>query len=204
MPESIEHKILKKIKKARRGTLFFPDSFAGIATSKTAGKALERLVHSGELVRVATGIYTRPKEDPVIGIVFPDIDEISSALARRDKARIVPTGNYALYKLGLTSQVPLNAVFYTDGSARKVTIGKQVITFKRASARNVAAKGEVSKLAIQALRTIGKDNATPKLIMKIRTLLEKEKEWHLQHDLKLAPAWIRKLLKTYDKRENNG
>ena len=136
--------------------------------------------------------------------MYPDIDEISSALARRDKARIVPTGNYALYKLGLTSQVPLNAVFYTDGSARKVTIGKQVITFKRASARNVAAKGEVSKLAIQALRTIGKDNATPKLIMKIRTLLEKEKEWHLQHDLKLAPAWIRKLLKTYDKRENNG
>lgn len=196
MSESIEHKILKKIKKASRGALFFPDSFAGISISKTAGKALERLVHSGELVRVATGIYTRPKEDPVIGTVFPDIDEISSALARRDKARIVPTGNYALYKLGLTSQVPLNAVFYTDGSARKVTIGKQVITFKRASAKNVAAKGEISKLAIQALRTIGKDEVTAEQIVKIRALLEKEKEWHLQHDLKLAPVWIRKLLKS--------
>ncbi|MBP3192969.1 DUF6088 family protein [Natronogracilivirga saccharolytica] len=194
MTESIHYKILRKIKKARRGALFFPDSFTGIATPKTAAKTLERLVQSGELVRVAKGIYTRPRIDPVIGVTYPDIEEISSALARRDKARIVSTGSYALYKLGLTTQVPLNVVFYTDGSARKVTIGNQVITFKRAAPKNLAALGSISKLAIQALRTIGKDNVTPEQIHKIRTLLKDENEWHLEHDLKLAPDWIRRLL----------
>ncbi|MCK7538337.1 MAG: type IV toxin-antitoxin system AbiEi family antitoxin domain-containing protein [Marinilabiliales bacterium] len=119
--------------------------------AKTIGKALERLVKSGELHRVANGIYVRPEKDKVLGIVFPGIEEVAEAIRKRDKARIVPTGSYALYKLGLTTQVPMNVVYYTDSTARKIKIGKQTITFKRASARNLSAIGEISRLAIQAL-----------------------------------------------------
>jgi hypothetical protein len=99
-----------------------------------------------------------------------------------------------LYKLGLSTQVPLNAVFYTDASARKVKVGKQTITFKKASAKNLAAIGEISKLAIQALKTIGKDKATDLEIGKIQTVLQNEKPYHLQHDTKLAPVWMREIL----------
>ena len=194
MSESIEIQLLNKIKKAERGTLFFIDSFASISNDKAVNKALERLVKSGELYRVATGIYVRPEKDKNIGIVLPGIDAIAIAIAKRDKARIVPTGSYALYKLGLTTQVPLNIVYYTDASARKIKVGKQTITFKRASAKNVAAIGDISKLAVQALRTLGKDKATDEEIQKIRELLKNEKTFHLQHDLKLAPEWIRRLL----------
>jgi len=87
-------------------------------------------------------------------------------------------------------------VYYTDASARKIKIGKQTITFKKASAKNLSAIGEISKLAIQALRTIGQDKVTDNEIKKIKELLQKEKPYHLQHDLKLAPEWIRKLIGT--------
>jgi hypothetical protein len=194
MDESIELHVLTKIKKAKRGTLFFVDSFANIGNSKTVGKALERLVNKQELHRIATGIYVRPEIDKVIGIVYPSIEEIAQAIAKRDHAKIVPTGSYALYKLGLSTQVPLNAVYYTDASARKVKIGKQSINFKKASAKNLAAIGEISKLAIQALKTIGKDKATTAEVQKIKSLLQNEKPYHLQHDAKLAPVWMRKLL----------
>jgi hypothetical protein len=187
--------ILKKIKKAKRGALFFIDDFTVIGNKKTAGKALERLVNSGELHRVATGIYVRPEKDKVLGIVMPGIEEIAEAIRKRDKARIIPTGSYALYKLGLTTQVPMNVVYYTDSTARKIKVGKQTITFKRASARNLSAIGEISRLAIQALKTIGKDRVTKEELGKIRELLKQEKPFHLQHDLKIAPEWIRKLLK---------
>ena len=192
---STDDQILKKIRKAKRGTLFFIDDFASIGNKKTVGKALERLVNSGELHRVATGIYVRPEKDRVLGIVLPGIEEIAEAIRKRDKARIVPTGSYALYKLGLTTQVPMNVVYYTDSTARKIKVGKQTITFKRASARNLSAIGDISKLVIQALKAIGKDKVTEEELDRLRELLKQEKPFHLQHDLKIAPEWIRKLLK---------
>ena len=89
----------------------------------------------------------------------------------------------------------MKVVYYTDSTARTVRIGKQTITFKRASARNVSAIGDISKLVVQALRSIGKDNVRDEEIIRIRELLKHEKPYHLQHDLKLAPEWIRKLLR---------
>ncbi len=194
MINSTETKILNKIKKAKRGTLFFVDSFITIANTKTISKALERLVKSKELHRVARGMYVRPVEDKYIGVVLPSIEEIAIAIAKRDKARIVPTGSYAMYRLGLTTQVPMNIVYYTDASGRKIKIGKQTITFKKASAKNLSYIGDISKMAILALRSIGKDKVTEEEVKKIKELLKNEKPFYLQHDLKLAPDWIRKIL----------
>lgn len=195
MNKSIEIQILTKIKKAGRGTLFFVDSFTLLGNSKAVSKALQRLVEKGEIMRVATGIYVRPKKDPVIGMIIPGIEEIAKAIAKRDRARIVPTGIYALNKLGLSTQVPLNIVYLTDGAARKIKVGKHTITFKKTTPKNVAAVGEISKLAIQALRTIGKGNVTTKEIEKIQKMLKDEKPTRLKHDIRLAPAWIREIIK---------
>jgi hypothetical protein len=132
--------------------------------------------------------------DDYIGKVLPSIEEIAMAIVKRDKATVVPTGSYAMYKLGLTTQVPLNIVFYSDTSARKINIGKQTITFKKASSKNLAFIGEISTLVIQALRTISKDQATEEEVKQIRKVLKNENPKHLQHDLQLAPVWIRKLI----------
>lgn len=194
MSKSIEIQVLDKIKRSPRGTLFFVDSFTKIANTKSANKALERLVKSGEIERIAQGIYVRPVIDNYIGKVFPSIEQIAFAIAKRDRATVIPTGSYAMYKLGLTMQVPLNIVFYSDTSARKIKIGKQTITFKKASSKNLAFVGEISTLAIQALRTIGKDQATAEEIKQIKKILKNENPKHLQHDLQLAPVWIRELM----------
>lgn len=194
MSKSVEIQVLDKIKRNPRGTLFFVDSFVKIGNVKAVNKALERLVKSDELERVAQGIYVRPVIDDYIGKVLPSIEEIAVAIAKRDRATIVPTGSYAMYKLGLTTQVPLNIIFYSDTSARKIKIGKQTITFKKASSKNLSFVGEISMLAIQALRTIGKDKATDEEIKQIKKILKNENPKHLQHDLLLAPVWIRKLI----------
>ncbi|MDP1623219.1 MAG: DUF6088 family protein [Bacteroidales bacterium] len=194
MTNKIAELILIKIKKARRGTLFFGDDFISKGNSEAVRKALQRLVKSGELVRIATGIYVRPEIDPVIGQVTPGIEAIAKAIARRDKARIIPTGVYALNRLGLSTQVSMNLVYLTDGAARKVKVGNRTITFKKATPKNVSAIGAISSLVIQALKTIGKDKATPYETEKIQLLLKKEKITHLQHDIRLAPEWIRQIM----------
>ena len=194
MAESIESKLLHKIKKANRGSLYFTESFLTAGNAKAVSKALERLTNEGELLRVATGIYVRPELDPVIGPITPSIESIAKAIAKRDKARIVPTGVYALNRLSLSTQVPLNVVYLTDGAARKIKIGKRTITFKRATPKNVAAIGEISGLAIQALKTLGKNKLSTDEITKIQEQLKKEKFTHLQHDIRLAPDWIRRIM----------
>jgi hypothetical protein len=194
MDLSVENKVFDKIKRSKRGTIFFIDSFVEIANTKSVGKSLERLVKSGEMERVAQGIYVRVILDKYIGKVMPSIEDIAVAIAKRDKAKILPTGSYAMYKLGLTTQIPLNVVFYTDTSARKINIGKQTITFKKASSKNLAFTGETSALAIQALRIIGKDKVTKGEVQQIQNILKNENPNKLLHDLRIAPVWIRKLL----------
>ena len=203
MPLSIENQILNKIKKAKRGALFFVDNFITIGNAKAVGKALERLAKSGELQRVATGIYFRPEKDPVIGYVTPGIETIAKAIAKRDKARIVPTGVYALNQLGLSTQVPLNVIYLTDGAARKIKIGNRTITFKKTTPKNLTALGEIDRLVIQALRTIGKDKVTSEEIEKIQQLLKKEKLTYLQQDIRMAPEWIRKIMLPILKQKTN-
>ena len=156
---------------------------------------LQRLVESGEIIRVVEGIYVRPEKDTILGVITPNIEQIAEAIAKRDNARITPTGVYALNKLGLSTQVPLNVVFLTDGSPRKIKVGNQIIIFRKTSPKNVSATGEISKLVIQALRSIGKKNVKDIEIYQIQKLLANENPIHLEHDLVLAPEWIRKILR---------
>jgi len=191
---STVNKTLIKIKKAKRGTLFFVENFVKIANAKTVNKALERMVKTGELQRLSKGIYYRPANSKLIGELTPNIETVVLAIAKRDKARIAPTGSYALNRLGLSTQVPTNFVYLTDGSARKLTIGNSRITFKKTSPKNVAAVGAISSLVIQALKTIGKDNVKINEIEHIQNILKKEKYTRLEHDIRLAPAWIREIM----------
>ena len=195
MSNTIESKVLKKIKKAKRGALFFSDNFALFGNAETVRRTLNRLVESGEIDRVSAGIFVRPEIDKILGKITPKIEDIVDAVARRDKAKIVPTGAYALNRLGLSTQVPMKIVYLTDGSARNIKIGNYTISFIRTSPKNVAAIGKISRLAIQALRSIGKENVSKTEIEQIQNALMKEKISYLEHDLRIAPAWIKAIIR---------
>jgi len=195
MYKGIELQILTKFRKARRGSLFFTEDFLRFGNSKAVSKVLERLATKEEITRVARGIYTRQEIDPIIGPVMPGTESIAKAIAKRDKARIVPTGTLALNALGLSTQVPMNVVYLTDGTARKINLGKRRIVFKKASPKNLAAIGEISGLVIQAMKAIGKDNVTEEEIGIILNHLKNEDKYRLEHDIMLAPEWIRKIMR---------
>lgn len=195
MADSVENQILNKIKSEKRGTIFFVENFLFAGNAKAVNKALERLADKEEITRIATGVYTRPQKSKLLGYITPSVEEIAAAIAKRDKARIVPTGSFALNALELSTQVPLKAVYLTDGAARTIKVGKRTILFKKTTPKNLSAKGTVSKLVIQALKAIGKDKINPDEERKILELLRKEKPENLEHDILLAPEWIRKIMR---------
>jgi len=195
MTKSIQTRIENKIKSMKRGSILFPSNFDDIGNVEVVKKSLLRLENKKFLVRLAHGIYLYPKQDKLLGVLYPTIEEIAVAIADRDKARIIPTGITALNKLGLSTQIPMNIVFLTDGAPRSIVVGKRTIKFKRTSPKNLAVKGEITSLIIQALKEIGKDNVTDEQLEKIYNHLKLEKEEIIEHDTKLSPAWISKIIK---------
>jgi hypothetical protein len=193
--QTTEFNILTKIRKAARGSLFFTEDFLSFGSAKAVSKVLERLVISNELQRVARGIYARLASDPYLGRLNPTTEDIAEAIRRRDKARIIPTGSLALNALGLSTQVPINVVYYTDGSARKIELGNQRIVFKKTSPKNLSAIGKISSLVILALKEIGQGNVTEEELKIILSHLKKEDPYRLEHDIKIAPEWIRKIMR---------
>jgi len=194
MPESIENKALKKISNYRRGKIFFPQDFQKLGASTAVRKALNRLEKKDILLRLAHGIYLYPKMHEYLGVLYPDSEEIAKAIAKRDKARIIPTGINALNKLGLSTQVPMNLVYLTDGTPRTIKVDNRRIKFKIASPKLLSAKNETNVLVIQALREIGKENVTPEILKKVKGILGKVDNKDIQHDSRLAPVWIAQIM----------
>jgi hypothetical protein len=193
--ESIEYKVERYIKTLSLGTLLFPEDFSEFGSYEAIRKALQRLEEKGVIRRVAQGIYVRPIISTYIGEVLPSAEEVSAAITKRDRARTVPTGSYALNALGLSTQVPMNIVLLTDGSPRKIKVGKRTIKFKKTSPKNLLAKGVISRLVIQALKEIGRNRLTADEEEKIIELLKKENPQDLLHDIPLAPVWIQVIMK---------
>jgi hypothetical protein len=195
MNKSTADKIQEIVERQPEGKLFFPEDFADLGSPENVRKALERLQNRQKITRVAQGIYARPKQNAYIGSVLPSAEEVAAAIAKRDRARILPTGSTALNALGLSTQVPMKIVLLTDGTARIVKVGKRTINFKKTTPRNLAVKGAISSLVIQGLKAIGKGKLSESDEQKLISLLRKEKHEDLLHDIRLAPVWVQQIMK---------
>ena len=186
--------LLDKIVRKGKGHLVFASDFQDLGNNDAIRKGLSRLTREKLLVRLGPGIYLFPKYDTELGILYPSTEEIAETIAQQEKARIIPTGSQALYKLGLSTQIPIKAVYLTDGMRRTIKLGKRTITFKITTPRKLATKGKISSLVIQALQELGKDQVDKEVINQIKKVLNKEDPQLLRHDAKLAPVWIATLL----------
>jgi predicted transcriptional regulator of viral defense system len=192
---SIDDQIEIIIQNAKQGKIFFVEDFAKIGSQSAIYTTLHRMTKRGLLSRLAQGIYAKPKLSELLNtVVLPSAEEVAIAIARRDKARLLPSGSYALHALGLSTQIPLKLVFYTDGKARTLKVGNRTIQFRKTTPRKLAMKGEISKLVVQALGEIGNEKIRVEEEKKIIDLLKKEDIKHLKHDIALAPQWMAEIM----------
>lgn len=198
--ESIANQIEKRIESKKRGVFIFSSDFVDIATPENVTKVLQRMMKAGKIIRVCQGVYYYPRIDTKygLGVIKPTTTEIALAIAKRDGVDIFPTGSYALHALGLSTQVPANAVFITNGSPRKINIGrKKDILFKHSdNAHNFEYKSKEMQLVVAALKEIGKGLATEEELTIIKEIVDRVPENQFKHDLALAPNWIIKLIKS--------
>jgi hypothetical protein len=193
--QSVNNQIKASISKKRRGSIFFAEEFDGFGSSEAVRISLFRLCKENFIVRLSAGVYLYPRVHKILGNLYPSVEEVAKQIARREKSRIVPTGIYALNRLGFSTQVPMNVIFLTDGAPRVIKIGtKSTVKFQKTTAKNLSFKGKITQLVVSALKEIGKDKVTGEQLQKIHTALAFEDKQVIEHDAKLAPAWIKKIL----------
>ncbi len=188
--QALTDTILSRMYGKKRGWVFTPAHFRDLGNDIGIRKALQNLSDRGLIRRLARGLYDYPRTHPKLGVLSPNPEQIALALASKDNLRIQPSGAYAANLLGLSEQVPAKAVFLTDGTNRKIAVGKQEIILKQTSPKNMATAGRTSGLVIQALRYLGQHNVDDSVVKRLCTRLSKADRHDLMKDIRYAPAWI--------------
>ncbi len=190
MNASVNNTIELKIGRLKPGDVFLPSDFKDIGTSTAIRKALSRLVETGRVERMGQGIYVIPKYDKVFGKVLPSIEQIADILAKKDHVKIKPSGQNALNKVGLSTQVPMRLVFLTTGHSKKIQIGKSAIIFKPTTAKKLSMKGEITSLLFLGLEELDLKTISPAQLDHIQMLIKKDSPENLKYNLRLAPAKV--------------
>ena len=193
MKEVVYQKIREQITRSKYGEVFMVSSFPKYNVEYVT-MLLAMFEKEGIICRIAKGIYVKPRKTR-FGILYPTAAEIVAQIAKRDRAKVIPTGPTAENKLGFSTQVPMNICFITSGTPRQLVLGGRTVTLKHGVPKNFAYKGKLMPELVQALRSIGKDNISVDDEKRIGILLSQNpEESTFEHDLQLAPVWIRQLI----------
>lgn len=202
MKEIVYQKIRTQITRSKYGEVFMVSSFPKYNVEYVT-KLLAVFEKEGIISRIAKGIYVKARKTP-FGILYPTATEIVVQIAKRDKAKVIPTGQTAENKLGFSTQIPMNTSFITSGTPRQLKFGGRTVTLKHGVPKNFAYKGKLMPELVQALRSIGENNITPDDEKRISFLLSQNpEESTFEHDLLLAPVWIRQLITKNKPAKNN-
>lgn len=184
--------IKKRIQEAPNDAIFFSNSFPEF-DDEYVGQILSSLSKQGVIHHLSRGVYVKAIETR-FGLVYPSMEKIVEAIAKRDCAQVIPTGAAAENYLGISTQVPMNYVFLTSGSTRKIIVNGVTISFRHAALKNFAIKSRYTSLIVQVLKEYGEGKVPEELLTPIQVLILNHPELDtIQADLAAMPSWIRRI-----------
>ena len=86
--------------------------------------------------------------------VAPDLEQVAAAIARNLQYEMQPTGNSALNRLNLSTQLPAQYTYLWSGRSRDFKVGTQTIRFRSAPKRDFSPRLLQSRLLVQSLRML--------------------------------------------------
>jgi len=196
------NQIRGNIEKAENGSVFVSTDFTDITDKKTVNMGLIRLADEGLIKKILFGVYYKPEFSKLLGeTVAPSPNKVAHALARNFGWTIVPCGDTALNLLGLSTQVPSQWVYVSDGAYKEYTFDNTTIKFKRTTNKEISKVSYKTALTIQALKALGKENITEQVILRLKKILTDEEKEKMLAESKSATSWVLELIKIICKDE---
>ena len=196
------NQIRGNIEKAENGSVFVSTDFTDITDKKTVNMGLIRLADEGLIKKILFGVYYKPEFSELLcEAVAPSPNKVAHALARNFGWTIVPCGETALNLLGLSTQVPSQWVYVSDGAYKEYTFDNTTIKFKRTTNKEISKVSYKTALTIQALKALGKENITEQVILRLKKILTDEEKEKMLAESKSATSWVLELIKVICKDE---
>ncbi len=203
---SVEDKIVARIKRYGRGCVITNRDFLDLSKSGTVDWCLHCLTDKGIIRPVIRGIYYYPQYSVFLQEeLAPSLENIAQALARKNQWHIQISGDAALNFLGLSTQIPMKTVYFSDGPSRTFNIENRILEFKHIMLREAKIASPISEIVVQALRHLGESHISNEVIMTIKNKLSDKDCKTLIKDTQFVRGWIRDIImKICNKEEING
>lgn len=182
--------ISKKIEGIPEGEPFTSSQFLGLGARASIDQALSRLVKKGLIARVTRGMFVRPEVSQYVGKVMPGPQAVVEAYARARGLIFQDQGAEAVRRFGLSTQMPVQPVYYTNGPSKQFKLGKLTVRFKHVSPKKLVRPGSKVGLAVTALWYLGKRNVNSKIIEAIKKKLLPSEFEELKVAIPSMPAWM--------------
>jgi predicted transcriptional regulator of viral defense system len=192
--QSIDDKILRSINARDYASVFSTKDFMAFGNAPAIGQALARLAKAGTLIRVRQGFYYLPRPHPILGQTSPDPTAVVEALMKGTGAQWQFSGPYAANRLGLSEQVPAKILVLTDGTPRRVALGKLTLIFRHVAPRSLLGAGRPAGLVIQTLRHLKKTGLAPTDVARLRQRLDATTKADLASLAPSLPVWMQPIV----------
>ena len=179
-----------------RGWVFSSSDIAGRFARQQIDNALSDLAQEGKIRRVARGLYDYPRySDLLQKTLSPDIDQVAYAYARKFSWRIEVSGDSALNILGLSTQIPAQYVYLSDGPSKDYDVMGVVLKFKKSTLKDIGFKHRESTLIVQALKALGKEQLNAQIFANIRAQIANESLAKILRDTQGSTGWVFEAIK---------
>lgn len=173
-PEPLEKSISNRVYGFGRGGAFSKKDFAVLGEAGNIDRALSRMAEKGFIRRVIRGVYDYPSYSKLLKKnLSPDIDQVAQALARKFGWTIQISGNAALNVVGLSTQVPTQYLYLSDGPSKTYDVDKLTIAFKKTRFTQLGLKYKANEILVQAIQTLGERPLTTQEQSKLTHYLAK-------------------------------
>lgn len=188
-------KIKNRIKKFKNGKVFITNDFLDIAKNETVRRTLNQLVSENKIKRIINGFYYSPRYNTLINeyekVYMP---ELAVAIARKYNWNIAPYNSTALNILGISTQVSTHYTYISSGRYIKYKVDDTILEFKRVNLSEIANMSLKTATVIQAIKSLGIENISDEIIMKIKHNLSETEKKELLQSISVS-AWIYDVIK---------
>lgn len=183
-----------------RGRFVFTDDFASLESQGSVRIGLCQLVKDGVLHRIARGIYyyagITGENNVMASFVMLSEESIAYAVAERERIRIIPYGDQAARKLGITGMSISSLKYLTDGAPKVINLAKgRKIYFNHTSeVKMFDFRNETMQMISSAIRALGADMIGEREKQILQEAIRKVPEKEFERDITIPPAWVQAIM----------
>jgi hypothetical protein len=203
--QSTDKSILATIYGNGRAWAFSAKDFSHLGSRSAVDVVLHRLHKKGTIRRVLRGIYDYPLFSQLLNTqLSPDIDQVARALARKFGWHIQPSGPAALNLMGVSTQVPGQFVYLSDGPSRTYRVGKTKLIFKNTALKEAGFKLSQSALIVQGLKSLGPESITDDVVTGIRQWINGSLCPKILKDTRTVTGWVYEAIRKICQEKHHG